>query len=83
MSDRSAMTIHDCPRDCPLLVTAVRLSGDAAFRLGELGIRVGTTARVTHRAAFGGRVVDVAGARLALDELTAALIHVTPAKAVA
>lgn len=72
------MTFRDCPRDCPLLVTAVQLSAEAAFRLSEMGIRVGTTARVTHRAAFGGRVVDVAGARLALDEGTARLIHVAP-----
>ena len=73
-----AMTFRDCPRDCPLRVTAVRLSADAAFRLGEMGLRVGTTARVTHRAAFGGRVVAVDQARLALDEGTARSIHVTP-----
>jgi len=48
----------------------------AAFRLNEMGIRLGTLAHVTQHAAFGGRVIAVAGSRYALDGGTAALIDV-------
>jgi Fe2+ transport system protein FeoA len=41
-----------------------------------MGIRVGSVARVTQHAAFGGRVLAVAGSRYALDAGTAALIDV-------
>jgi len=61
-----------------LRVTGVRLPAQDAFRLNEMGIRVGTVARVTQHAAFGGRVVAVAGSRYALDGGTAALIDVAP-----
>ena len=61
-----------------LLVTGVRLPAADAFRLNEMGIRLGTTAHVTQHAAFGGRVVAVAGSRFALDAGTAALIDVEP-----
>jgi Fe2+ transport system protein FeoA len=57
-------------------VTGVRLSTADAFRLNEMGIRLGTVARVTQHAAFGGRVVAVAGSRYALDGGTASLIDV-------
>jgi Fe2+ transport system protein FeoA len=43
-----------------------------------MGIRLGTHAHVTQHAAFGGRVVAVAGSRYALDGGTAALIDVEP-----
>ena len=61
-----------------LRVTGVRLPATAAFRLQEMGIRLGAVAHVTHHAAFGGRVVAVAGSRYALDGGTAALIDVEP-----
>ena len=44
----------------------------------EMGIRLGTLAHVTQHAAFGGRVIAVAGSRYALDGQTAALIDVEP-----
>ena len=62
-----------------LRVTGVRLPPADAFRLQEMGVRVGTAALVTQRAAFGGRVIAVAGSRYALDGGTAALIDVEPA----
>jgi len=43
-----------------------------------MGIRCGTLAHITHYAAFGGRVIAVAGSRYALDGGTAALIDVEP-----
>jgi ferrous iron transport protein A len=59
-------------------VTGVRLPAAAALRLNEMGIRLGTVAHVTQHAAFGGRVIAVAGSRYALDGGTATLIDVEP-----
>ena len=70
------MTLRESPLGAPLRVTGVRLPTAAALRLNEMGIRLGTRAHVTQRAAFGGRVVAVAGSRFALDGGTAALIDV-------
>jgi len=61
-----------------LRVTGVRLPAADAFRLNEMGIRLGTRAHVTQHAAFGGRVIAVSGSRYALDGGTAALIDVEP-----
>jgi ferrous iron transport protein A len=61
-----------------LRVTGVRLPAPVALRLNEMGIRLGARARVVQRAAFGGRVIAVAGSRYALDGATAALIDVEP-----
>lgn len=75
------MTLREGLLGAELRVTAVRLPASAAFRLHEMGIRVGTLARVTQRAAFGARVIAVAGSRFALDGGTADLIDVEPAAA--
>lgn len=70
------MTLHESPLDAHVRVTGVRLPAPAALRLSEMGIRLGTLAYVSQRAAFGGRVVAVAGSRFALDGGTADLIDV-------
>ncbi|HEY5247343.1 MAG TPA: FeoA family protein [Dermatophilaceae bacterium] len=70
------MTLPESPLRAPLRVTGVRLSATDAFRLNEMGIRLGSLAHVTQHAAFGGRVLAVAGTRYALDGDTAALIDV-------
>jgi ferrous iron transport protein A len=72
------MTLPESPLGAVLRVTGVRLPAVDAFRLNEMGIRLGTLAHVTHHAAFGGRVIAVAGSRYALDAQTAALIDVEP-----
>jgi len=72
------VTLRDGPLGTELRVTGVRLPAAAAFRLHEMGIQPGTQARVTQRAAFGARVIAVAGSRYALDGGTAALIDVEP-----
>jgi Fe2+ transport system protein FeoA len=72
------MTLRESPLGTGLRVTGVRLPAAAAFRLNEMGIRLGTRAHVTQHAAFGGRVIAVAGSRYALDGGTAALIDVEP-----
>jgi ferrous iron transport protein A len=70
------MTLPESPLGAELRVTGVRLPSADAFRLEEMGVRLGTHTRVTQRAAFGGRVIAVAGSRFALDAETAALIDV-------
>lgn len=72
------MTLPECSPGAELRVTGVRLAAADAFRLNEMGIRAGTLARVMQHAAFGGRVIAVAGSRYALDAKTAALIDVEP-----
>ena len=74
------MTLRESPLGAELRVTGVRLTAAAAFRLNEMGIRIGTLAHVTQQGAFGGRVVAVAGSRYALDGGTAALIDVEPSE---
>ena len=73
------MRLRESPPGEPFRVSSIRLSASAALRLSEMGIRVGTLAHVTQRAAFGGRVVAVAGSRFALDGTTAGLIDVESA----
>jgi ferrous iron transport protein A len=72
------MTLPESPLGAELRVIGVRLPAADAFRLNEMGIRPGTLAHVTQCAAFGGRVIAVAGSRYALDGGTAALIDVEP-----
>jgi Fe2+ transport system protein FeoA len=72
------MTLPESPLGAELRVTGVRLPAADAFRLNEMGIRLGTRAHVTQQAAFGGRVIAVSGSRYALDGGTAALIDVEP-----
>ena len=74
------MTLPESPLGAQVRVTGIRLPASAALRLSEMGIRLGTLAHVTQVAAFGGRVVAVAGSRYALDGGTAALIDVEPAQ---
>jgi len=61
-------------------VTGIRLPPVSAFRLNEMGMKVGSVAHVTQKAAFGGRVVAMDGSRFALDGGTAALIDVERAR---
>jgi ferrous iron transport protein A len=76
------MTLPESPLGAELRVTGVRLAAADALRLNEMGIRLGTLGHVTQHAAFGGRVVAVAGSRYALDGGTAALIDVEPVERV-
>jgi ferrous iron transport protein A len=75
---RCLMTLRESPEGAHLRITGVRLPASAAFRLREMGIRLGAVAQVTQHAAFGGRVIAVAGSRYALDGGTADLIDVEP-----
>jgi ferrous iron transport protein A len=60
-------------------VVRVDVDPTAVLRLSELGLRPGATVRVTHRAAFGGRVVGIGADRFAVDAATCARIEVASA----
>lgn len=70
------MTLRDCPVGSATRVVDVDLDRGRILRLRELGIVPGAVVRVTHRAAFGGRVVAVGRSRFAMDARTARALRV-------
>lgn len=76
------MRLSRCPTDTDAEVLAVGVPDAAQLRLREVGIREGSTIRVTHLAPFGGRVLAVGASRIALDRATADLIDVSVPRAV-
>ena len=70
------MDLADCPLDTDVTVLAVDPDCEACLRMRELGLRVGTCVRVTHRGPAGSRVIAVGASRVALDARTAARIAV-------
>jgi ferrous iron transport protein A len=76
------MDLGHWPTDAEARVVAVDLEHSTRLRLSELGLRVGAIVWVTHRAAFGGRVVAIGADRFAVDGRTCARIELeTPAEA--
>ncbi|RSX55841.1 Ferrous iron transport protein A [Bifidobacterium dolichotidis] len=72
--DGKPLTVRDCPLHVDATITGIRLDPQHRFRMLELGLRVGTTIRVTQRSNAGGRVVARGPERIALDGQTAASI---------
>lgn len=72
-------TASDAPLREPLTVASVAAETRALRRLAELGIRPGATVEVLRRIAGGGRIVSVAGSRVALDAATARTIQLSGA----
>lgn len=70
------MRLDTCPVDEDFQVLAISVAAEPRLRMREVGLRVGSTVRVTQRAPFGGRVVAVGASRIALDGATAARIQV-------
>lgn len=72
-------TLAGAPLGVRVVVTGVR-AGDAVpvRRLGELGLRPGASVRCLSRTAGGGRVVDIAGARVALGRDVLRAVGVAP-----
>lgn len=70
------MDLLHWPPGADARVVAVDVDRSARFRVGELGLRPGAVVRVTHRAAFGGRVVAIGAERFAVDAATCARIEV-------
>jgi len=69
------MDLGSWPTDTEARVVAVDLEHAPRLRLSELGLRAGAIVRVTHRAAFGGRVVAIGADRFAVDGRTCTRIE--------
>ena len=61
------LTLAVAPLDTPLLLTGVHPDDTTARRLASLGLRRGTRVALVQRLAGGGRIVSVAGGRVAVD----------------
>lgn len=70
------MDLAHWPTGTDARVLAVDVGAAARLRVGELGLRPGAVVRVTHRAAFGGRVVAIGAQRFAVDAATCARVVV-------
>ena len=70
------MRLDSCPLGIELEVMALDVPAIAQLRLREVGLRVGTTVRVTHQS-LGGRVLAIGASRIALDGATAGLVRVS------
>lgn len=64
----------------PLRVRLVKFDchPNHSLRMRELGLRPGVEMTITQKAAFGGRVININGSRLAVDSGSAAKIEVEP-----
>lgn len=61
-----ASTLDRVPLEAPVLIVGSTLGAAIVRRLAELGVRRGATVTCLRRTPGGGRVLDVAGARIAL-----------------
>ena len=59
-------------------IVDVSVDGRFDLRLQELGVRVGAKFSVVNKAAFGGRVINIAGTRIAVDHRSLQQISVAP-----
>ena len=70
------MMLAKCPLRTRVRITDVDVDKQFGLRLQELGVRPGAEFTVVNRAAFGGLVINVAGARIAVDHRSAKRIQV-------
>ncbi|HOB06303.1 MAG TPA: FeoA family protein [Propionibacteriaceae bacterium] len=70
--------LREAPAGSPLHVLETSSDLTARRRLAAQGIRVGATVSVVRRAAGGGLVVAVAGARVAIGQSLARTLIVEP-----
>lgn len=75
------MMLAKCPLRTRVRITDVDVDKQFGLRLQELGVRPGVEFTVVNRAAFGGLVINVAGARIAVDHRSAKRIQVEGASA--
>ena len=75
----SGFSLDDAPVRTPLTLLHSEGAPDFLRRLAALGLRRGAQLTVVHRTVGGGRIVTVAGARIALDRAVLARLFVEPA----
>lgn len=77
VSDQFAL--DRAPLETPLVLTHLRVTGSIRHRLARLGLRRGAPVTVVRRIAGGGRILGVAGARVAVEAEVLASIDAEPA----
>lgn len=73
------MTLTDARLGEPLVLMRADGSPEHCRRLAALGLRRGAQVELVNRTAGGGRVVSVAGSRIALDRSMLERLYVEPA----
>ncbi|HET9128395.1 MAG TPA: FeoA family protein [Propionibacteriaceae bacterium] len=76
---RPEFNLGEAPVRTPLTLRRSDGTPDFRRRLATLGLRRGAEVIVVHRTVGGGRIVAVAGARIALDRGVLARLFVEPA----
>ncbi|MEL4505240.1 FeoA family protein [Luteococcus sp. H138] len=72
------MSLATAPMGRPLTLLRAEGTPDLCRRLAALGLRRGAQVRLVHRTAGGGRVLHVAGSRIALDKSMLRRLFVEP-----
>lgn len=72
------MKLAKCPVRVKARIIDVEVDSRFNLRLQELGVRTGAEFTVVNRAAFGGRVINIAGTRIAVDHRSSQVIEVIP-----
>lgn len=73
---RPTLTLAAAPLGEPLTLMRSDANPELCRRLAALGLRRGAQLRLVNRTAGGGRVVSVAGSRIALDRSMLDCLHV-------
>lgn len=72
------MKLNECPRQTHVRLVDFPVEPQFQLRLSELGIRQHATFTTVNRAAFGGMVINIGGARVAVDRASARRMEVEP-----
>ncbi len=70
------MILAKCPLRTRARIVDVDVDDKFDLRLQELGVRSGAEFSVVNKAAFGGRVINIAGTRIAVDHRSSRKIEV-------
>lgn len=70
------MNLSECPLRARAQIVRMEAAPQFRLRLEELGVRPGVSFTAVNRAAFGGMVVNIGGARVAVDHRSAQLMEV-------
>ncbi len=69
------MKLAQCPLRVRAQITGIDVSPQFLLRLQELGLRPGAEFIAINKAAFGGRVLNIGGTRVAIDHDSAKRIE--------
>lgn len=70
------VNLLDLPLRTRAQIKDIKVDRRFNLRLQELGVRLGAELAAVNRSAFGGRVINIAGTRIAVDHKSARQIEV-------